>query len=367
MKTLILLGGGHAHLAVLKQFEDGVPNGWRVQLLSPSQYQTYSGMLPGWISGHYALGDCQIDLQLRCESAGVEFIVDTAVGIDADLRFVTRPSGLQLEYDLLSIDIGGESEVGAFALSGDQLIPIRPLDEFIQKWIGIIREPERGKSLRIAIVGGGAAGVELALAMQYTKNKLKLPLKIDFVCSKQGILPGFAPSVICRAQQVIARSGLKQYQAKAEGTAAGLVLSNGEVIHADFIIAATGIRAPFFLRSSKLALNPRGFIALNEAQQSTSHPNVFAAGDIGSRLIEHAKSGVHAVRAGPVLAQNLIDVMQGASPKKHYKPKKTTLYLLATGPQYAVASWGNFSAEGQWVWYWKRWIDRNFVATYSGR
>ena len=364
MKTLILLGGGHAHLAVLKQFEDGVPNGWRVQLLSPSQYQTYSGMLPGWISGHYALSECQIDLQLRCERAGVEFIIDTAIGIDADQRFVTRPSGLLLKYDLLSIDIGGESEVGAFALSGDQLIPIRPLDEFIQKWTGIIRELERGKSLHVAIVGGGAAGVELALAMQYTKSQLQLPLEIDFVCSTQGILPGFAPSVICRTQQAIARSGLKQHQAKAEGTGAGLVLSNGAVIHADFIIAATGIRAPYFLRNSKLALNQRGFIALNAAQQSTSHSNVFAAGDVGSRLAEHAKSGVHAVRAGPVLAQNLIGVMRGESPKTHYKPKKATLYLLATGPKHAVASWGNFSAEGRWVWYWKRWIDRSFVAKY---
>lgn len=219
--------------------------------------------------------------------------------------------------------------------------------------------------MRIAIVGGGAAGVELALAMQYTKAKLNLPLEIDFVCSSRGILPGYTPSVVSLTQQAMIRSGLVQHSAKAESSAVGLVLSNGDVIHPDYIIAATGVRAPLFLGNSMLALNQRGFIALNEAQQSTSHHNVFAAGDIGARLIEHAKSGVHAVRAGPVLAQNLMDVMKGDTPSKHYKPRRVTLYLLATGPQHAVASWGNFSAQGHWVWLWKRWIDKKFISKYQ--
>lgn len=365
MKTLLLLGGGHAHLAVLKQFENGIPLGWRVQLVSPYQQQTYTGMLPGWIAGHYSLRECQIDLKKLCEGVGVELIIDTAIDIDAEFQTVKRGNGEQLEYDLLSIDIGGETDIGSFTLSSAQLVPIRPLNGFIQKWTEIIRALEQGKSLRIAVVGGGAAGVELALAMQYIKKKLNLPLEIDFVCSARGILPGFAASVIGLAQQAIIRSGLVQHLAKAEQLATGLALANGDVIYPDFIIAATGVRAPTFLRSSKLTLNQHGFIAVNEAQQSTSHHNVFAAGDIGSTLIEHAKSGVHAVRAGPVLAQNLFDVMKGSLPKRLYKTRKVTLYLLATGPQHAVASWGHLSAQGHWVWRWKCWIDKKFISKYQ--
>ncbi|AZN36184.1 FAD-dependent oxidoreductase [Iodobacter ciconiae] len=361
MKTLILLGGGHAHLAVLKQLQKGTPEGWRVQLLSPSKYQTYSGMLPGWIAGHYSLSDCQIDLQRLCQSAHVEFIIDQAASIDADHCNVSLNSQATLTYDLLSIDIGGESDVSHLALAADKLIPIRPLDYFIQKWGEIVNQLEQGRALRIAVVGGGAAGIELALAMQYFRQNLKLPLEIDFICSSRGILPGFTQAVRGRAQQAMLNNGIRQHQAIAKGIEGGLLLSNGVRIAADFIVAAPGVRAPLCLSGSKLALNKRGFIALNDAQQSISHPNVFAAGDVGSRSVEHEKSGVHAVRAGPVLAKNLFDMMQGRSSLVHYTPKRTTLYLLATGPKHAIASWGNFSADGYWVWLWKRWIDLNFI------
>jgi pyridine nucleotide-disulfide oxidoreductase family protein len=364
INTLILLGGGHAHLAVLKQLESDMPSGWRVVLLTPSQYQTYSGMLPGWIAGHYQLRDCQINLRQLCERAGIELIIDAVVDIDADLQVVTQSNGLQQHYDLLSIDIGAETNIDTLASATAQLLPVRPLENFIQNWIGIESELKQGKLLRVAVVGAGAAGVELVLAMQYVKEKNQLPLELHFVGSNNGILSGFSQSVISRVKKEIERNRLKLYKAKAAAVDGKLSLSNGLIIPIDFIVAATGSRAPSFLNESKLALNKRGFIAVNEAQQSTSHPNVFAVGDIGSRSTEHAKSGVHAVRAGPVLAQNLIDVMQGQSPKTHYKPKKTTLYLLATGPKHAVASWGTFSAGGRWVWYWKRWIDRNFIAKY---
>ena len=76
--------------------------------------------------------------------------------------------------------------------------------------------------------------------------------------------------------------------------------------------------------------------------------------------IQLAHSGVHAVFAGPVLAHNLIAAINGRI-LKSYWPRKKSLYLLATGPKHAIASWGAFSAQGHWVWRWKDWIDRRFM------
>ncbi len=369
MQTLILVGGGHAHLALLKQLEQGIPCGWRVQLVSPAGYQIYSGMLPGWIAGHYQLPECQIDLRQLCERGKIDFLLDKAVDIDAQRRCVMLASGLTLTYDLLSIDVGSESDIADLALAGNKLIPIRPIDDFVLRWAQMIEMLKQGQALSIAVVGGGAAGIELALGMQYAKNQQNLQLQIHLVCSSKGVLPGFADNVRGRIQAILDCSGMQLHQSRATGTTAGLQLENGKHISLDWIIAAPSVCAPAWLKSSSLALNEKGFIAVSEAQQSLSHRNVFAAGDICSTPIEHAKSGVHAVRAGPILAKNLLNVMQSevapAIAPAIYQPKKTTLYLIATGSQYAVASWGKLSAQGYWVWRWKRWIDRRFVAKYN--
>nr|WP_315169258.1 hypothetical protein [uncultured Deefgea sp.] len=159
MKMLALLGGGHAHLAVLKQLKAGIPSGWRVKLITQSRYQTYSGMLPGWVAGHYPLSDCQIDLLSLCQLAGIELIIDVALAIDTDQQIVALYNAPPLRYDLLSIDIGADSDVATLASLADKLIPIRPLEGFIQKWSQIKTELQQGKPLRVAVVGGGAAAI----------------------------------------------------------------------------------------------------------------------------------------------------------------------------------------------------------------
>ena len=127
------------------------------------------------------------------------------------------------------------------------------------------------------------------------------------------------------------------------------------------MLAATGARPQSWLRSSGLACSAGGWVQVDAHHRSPSHPEVFAAGDVCARTDRPlARSGVHAVHAGPVLAANLLATLDG-SPPRAYVPKPRSLYLIACGPRHAIASWGNWSAEGGWVWRWKDWIDRGFI------
>jgi NADH dehydrogenase FAD-containing subunit len=250
-------------------------------------------MVPGWISGQFTLNEIRVDLLPLCRAANVRLIVDHIVGMDAERRCVARSGGEHLDYDLLSQDIGGETDPSWLQTLGDRLIAIRPFDLFIPRWQETIREAEGFR--------------------------------------------GFA------------------------------LLSNRVQLLADRVIAATGVRPACWLQVSRMSVEEEGYVLVDATHRSISHPEVFAAGDVCSRRdVEMERSGVHAVRAGSILAHNVIAAMTG-KPMRVYRPRRRLLYLLACGPRYAVASWGPWSAEGAWVWYWKRWIDRRFVRSFRAR
>jgi NADH dehydrogenase FAD-containing subunit len=215
---------------------------------------------------------------------------------------------------------------------------------------------------RLAIVGGGAAGVELALAACYAFTQSGIGARVDLIVSEPpGLLAGHAASVQRRIARYLTTAGVVVHGFQAAGTQAGVLLSDGTVLPADRVIAATGARAPGWLKGTGLKLDMNGYVTVDATYRSISHRNVFAAGDVSARQdVAVARSGVHAVHAGPVLAANLLAALQGGA-MQTYLPRRHSLYLLACGPRYAVASWGRWSAEGAWVWYWKDWIDRHFV------
>ena len=156
---------------------------------------------------------------------------------------------------------------------------------------------------------------------------------------------------------VTGASGMKQAQIEA----LTLKLDNQQSVTVDAIIAATGVAAPVWTKHSQLALDSDGFVAVNAQQQSISHPNVFAAGDVSGRVDRYvAHSGVHAVHGGVVLAKNLTAYLT-RQPLQDYKPRARTLYLLSCGDRYAIGSWGKYSLEGRTMWQLKQWIDKRFI------
>lgn len=366
MKRLILAGGGHAHLHVLRSLATQPWPGVEVVLVSPHRRQIYSGMLPGWMSGHYQLEQCSAALEPLAEAAGVRFIQDRVVGVDANRRVIHCAESGDITYDVVSIDTGAMVDVSTLAATGANLLPIRPLEAFVVGWERQLAEFIATGKGRLAVVGAGAAGVELALATRYRlANLLGAGLAEVFLVEGRGLLAGHGERVIREVTRQLDLHWVRRIPGHVAGSLAGLVFPDGHELAVDCVIGATGVVPAPWLATSNLALADDGFIAVDDGQRSTSHPQVFAAGDVATRLDQpHAKSGVYAVRAGPALSVNLQRCLSG-QPIRPHEPQQRTLYLLATGPKEAVVSWAGHSAAGAWAWRWKDWIDRRFMKQYN--
>ena len=369
MKRLLLLGGGHAQLAVLESLGRQPLTDAAVTLVAPADRIVYSGMLPGWVSGHYSLPACTIDLQALARAAGINFQAANVVAIDADARRVHLEGGVDLGYDVLSLNVGSLPAASHVAGMPAHAVPIRPLPQFIAGWTRVLEEAAAGRVREVSVVGGGAAGVELALAMaaRFSRVAPAGAPHVRIFTEEEGILVRY-PS--------LARHWLRGYLDRA---GVGVhALSPVREIGADFIRIATtltfsnqatfwvtGPAAAPMLRSSGLQVDESGFVAVNDFCQSLSHPEVFAAGDCATRLgAALPKSGVFAVRAGPALAANVRAAVAGGSLQVCHS-RSRHLALLATGDRRAVGTWGGLSFAGRWAWRWKDRIDRAFVARYA--
>jgi selenide,water dikinase len=359
VKHLLLVGGGHSHLAVLKSFGDTPAGGARLTLVNPSRHAFYSGMVPGVVAGHYPPGDCRIDLGALAARAGARFFQDSAVGMDPARREVITARGERLAYDFLSLDIG--SAIREPAGTGEHAIRVRPVEAFLAGWERLRESARNGEVRRIAVLGGGAAGVEVLLAMRHALAGVA----VDFALfSELPVLAGHgARGAIVRilgVRGVAVHTGRKVVAMDKDK----IELEGGERFEAQASVWATGASAPPWIAQSGLATDSLGFVEVSDTLQSQSRPEIFAAGDVASVIGEaRPKSGVFAVRQGPVLARNLRRALAGEATEP-FRPPSRSLALISCGDRYAVASWGGLAVEGAWVWRWKDRIDRRFVERY---
>ena len=374
MKKLVLLGGGHAHVEVLRRFGQQSMSGVELTLVSPDRHTPYSGMLPGLVAGHYDFADAHIDLEPLARYAGARFLQTSASAMDAAQRNVTLAEGSVLEYNAVSIDVGSTPPAHDIAGVAEHTIPVKPVKDFLVAWGALISRIQAGDVRSLAMVGGGAAGVEMLLAMQHRITQLRaqrhLPQALRYVLITDApqLLAQHARGVRAALVCSLARKNVEVHCATriARAEAKTLIAQDpgGKRITADAIFLATGAAAPHWLTASGLALNEKKFININKYLQSTSHAEVFAAGDcatITGRV--YPKSGVYAVRQGPPLAENLRRFLLNES-LVEYTPQPRTLALISTGEAHAIASWGALSFHGNWVWRWKDSIDRKFMAKY---
>ena len=364
MKRLLLVGGGHAHAFVLRELARRRPAGLEVMLVTPHDRQLYSGMLPGWIAGHYTTDDLVLPLRPLLQAAGAGGLLDRIVSLDPAQRRVVTAGGTTLEYDLISLAIG--SDIAAHAIEGARqwALPLRPIEEFVAKWTVLAPRLAEADRPKIVVIGAGAGGVEVAMAIAYALRAAGNDTQVQLV-SGGNLLPGHSESARQKIRSALVRANVRLLDSTVMQVSSDHVdLREGASLTSDLTLLASGASAPAWLRSTGLALDDAGFIQVDRRYRSVSHDTVFAAGDVATMVgAPRARSGVYAVRAGPPLADNLIRQAQGQRLRTH-TPQRTALYLLATGPRHAIASWNGLAWNGEWVWRWKDRIDRGFIAQF---
>ncbi|UVW30043.1 FAD-dependent oxidoreductase [Massilia sp. H6] len=370
MKRLLLIGAGHAHAQVLRDLCTRASSDLEVTLVSPASLAPYSGMVPGWMAGHYDWDECCIDAEQLCRAAGARFVRGLASAIDADARTVQLADGARLPYDLLSLDIG--STALPLAGAGTPLVAMRPLERLEAHWERLRHQVQAlpaGARLRVVMVGAGAAGIEALLAVRHQLAAWAPAVGLDCVLATSGA--GLLPALAARAARLVQRhlrahdiEVVRGFEA-AEVDAMGVRGCDGRRLDADVVLWATGAAPHAWPGAAGLALDEAGFIRVDATLRSVSHPDIFAAGDCAGLPAPVPKAGVFAVRMGPVLAHNLHAALHEL-PLAPYRPQRRNLFLLGTGARHAIAAWGPFAWQGKWVWRWKERIDRRFLARYNG-
>jgi selenide,water dikinase len=366
-QDLVLVGGGHAHVHVLKRFGMRPADGVRLTLLTRDLETPYSGMLPGYVAGLYRFDECHIDLVRLARFAGARLIHDEANGLDRAARRVVCDAHPPIRYDVLSLDIGSTPRLDDVPGAAEHTVSVKPIDRFALRWEALLERAQDLGHIRLAIVGGGAGGVELALSAQHRLKGLLGTMPEVTLVTREGLLPSHNERTRQRFATIFAERGIR-------------IVTHNPIVRVEpgHLIAADGSRIPFddalwvteavgapWLAETGLPLDERGFLIIDETLRSPADAAIFAAGDIATMPTHpREKAGVFAVRQGPPLADNLRRALAGRRLRRAV-PQKHALALIGTGDGYAVASRGRHEAYAAILWRLKNWIDRRWMRRYT--
>lgn len=351
---LLLAGAGHSHLSVLRHWANRDRPMGRIGLISADPHAWYSSMVPGLVAELYQMRQCRVPLPNLCAAAEVEFIQGTIVALQPETPELLLATGVTLRSTWLSLNLGSQPWLPDQTGDGMELLPVKPFADFVRRWQQWEEAPEP-----VAVLGGGAAGVELALAMAGRAPDVSL-----FTAGE--LLATHPPRLRRLALQHFQHAGVAVHErTPIQAVHGNTLIGDGQVRwRGRRLVVATGPSPLGWLSESGLRLDGSGFIVVSAALQSRSHPHVFASGDCAS-LPGALRNGVHAVREAAILATNMGQATVG-QPLRHYHPQAHSLALLADGHQGALLSWAGVAAEGRLLGRWKDYLDRRFVRRHGG-
>ena len=371
-KHIVLIGIGHTNAHIVRMWGMNPIPDTDLTCISDAGIATYSGMLPAVLAGQIPPSDMQIDLVRLCSSVGARLITDPVKGIDHNRREVTFDDRPPVGFDVLSIGIGSVPTIRGVEISGDSLIKIKPMQTFLQrlkeKVVKLHDHIDGQRDLKVTVVGSGAAGIEIFLCLpNFLREHVGDAFELQLVTRSEKILPSVGDAMRDKTLEVISNRGQTVVTQKGVTKVVDgqITLSDNTTLDADLVVWATGASAPDNLQRFAMPLTDNGFIATNQALQSTGRRNCFAVGDTGTIVDERLpKAGVYAVRQGPILWENLHRSLESKT-LKQYKPQRSFLRLLNTGDGSAIGQWKGRAFSGGWVMRLKEFIDGRFMEKYQ--
>lgn len=375
---VVLVGGGHSQVQVLRAM---MMRPWpeaRVTVVLDIPVAIYSGMVPGFVARQYRASELEIEVVPLARLAGAEVVLTPAVGVDPRRRRVLLEGRAPLAYDFCSFDIG--STVAGLDLPGvrEHACATRPISRLVAEIESVsaaFLDGDPARPFEVVVAGGGAGGVELAFTLRERllrdgagASRPARSLRVTLLQAQDEILTGFPRSLAARARRQAAARGIRIRTGAevAEAAAGSVTLRGGETLPADALVWAVGAGSRETLRESGLPLDDRGFVLTRPTLQTVGDDRIFAVGDCATLADwpDTPKAGVYAVRQGPFLSENLRRAVAGR-PLTRYRPQRDFLTLLNLGDGSALgAKWGQ-SFEGEWVMRWKDRIDRRFMERFQ--
>lgn len=367
-RRVVLVGAGHVHLEVVRRFAEAPWPGVHATIVSLEERHFYSGMIPGYLAGQYSLDDLTADVPAIARRGGVECVIGEAAGLDPVERRVHLRDGRSLPYDLVSLNIGALLAGGntAAARETERIKPVQRAAGLKER-IGRVAA-ERPAAARAVIVGGGAAGVEVACAVAASLDRAGCRREVTVLESGGVILRGYDDRFRRRAERALATRGIAIRLGRSVAAVEDrcVRLDDGDELPSDLTVWLTGPEAAPLLVESGLPTDQRGFLLTDDSLRSVVDRRVFAVGDCGT-MAHHRdipKAGVYAVRQAPVLWRNLLASVRG-EPLATYRPQSGFLSILNTCDGRALLRYKGLISWSRWAWWLKDWIDRRFMRKYQ--
>ena len=368
---LVLVGAGHAHLEVLRRFILTPPPHVELTLISLDDCHHYSGMVPGYLQGTYAEKAITVDLPGLAERANGRFIKAKAVGIDPKIRAVQLADADPVTYDLVSFNLGSQAAGAAVESVKQHAVLIKPFSQatHLRQRIQALAEKKKASVCHIAVVGGGAAGFEVACALDAVLEQAGQRRQISLFDASSAILAGYSYGFRNRAERILDQKKIAVFtnQRVCGVRSDSVELGNSSSAPSNLTVWLSGAAASPVFHDCGLSVDDRGFLLVNEALHSVDDACVFGVGDCSTLVAypQTPKAGVYAVRQGPVLWESLTTVINGKT-LPHYEPQSGFLSILNTADGKALLRYKSIVSHSRWAWKLKDWVDRRFMRRYQG-
>jgi NADH dehydrogenase FAD-containing subunit len=364
-KHLVIVGGGHAHMTVLLRLAEFTGKGHRVTVISPSPYHYYSGMGPGMLSGFYEPRQIRFHIGKMAEDRGATFIEGQAVRIDPERKSINLLSGLEVAYDVASFNTGSGIPLEPPAAPSKRIIPVKPIINLFRARHEILNEIEQ-RDLNISVVGGGPAGVEIAANLWRLVRDKRHKAEITLIGGER-IMGKFPEKVRSLALHSLEKRNIRVLEATRARSVkeGGIILSDGNTLHYDFVFMAVGVKPSAIFTDSGLPTGEDGGMLVDSFLRSTAHPELFGGGDCislsGNPL---AKVGVYAVRQNPVLLYNLMAALEGGEPQP-FQPGGAYMLIMNMGDGTGIFWKKELVWDGRPAFILKDFIDRRFMRKFQ--